>query len=174
MPVFVTGLPLHVLVVHAVVVLVPLAVLGALVVAIWPAARRSCGWLVVATTAVATACIPVATSSGEDLRDRLTPTALIRQHAHLGDELLVFALGLLVAVTALVWFGARSHGDAPGAARFAGRRLAVAGLGALTVAFAVVCAVQVVRIGDSGARAAWTGKHYVAPRGDADEVGADG
>jgi len=37
-PLLVFGLPTHVLVVHAVVVLVPLAVLGAVVIAVWPAA----------------------------------------------------------------------------------------------------------------------------------------
>jgi len=37
---FISGLPLHVLLVHAVVILVPLSALGALVIAIWPAARR--------------------------------------------------------------------------------------------------------------------------------------
>ena len=58
MPAFVFGLPSHVLVVHAVVVLVPLAVLGAVAVALWPAARRRCGWLGVGVTVVATACIP--------------------------------------------------------------------------------------------------------------------
>jgi glyceraldehyde-3-phosphate dehydrogenase/erythrose-4-phosphate dehydrogenase len=39
-PLLVFGLPTHALLVHAVVVLVPLAVLGAVVVAVWPAARR--------------------------------------------------------------------------------------------------------------------------------------
>lgn len=169
MPVFVTGLPLHVLVVHAVVVLVPLAVLGSLVAALWPAARRRYGWPVVAVTVVATACIPIATGSGEDLRDRLAPTALIREHAHLGDELLVYVIGLLVVVTGLVWFGRRPRADAPGAAKRDARRWAVAALSVVTVAFAVVCAMQVVRIGDSGARAAWMGKQYITPRVHADE-----
>lgn len=162
MPVFITGLPLHVLVVHAVVVLVPLAVLGTLTVAVWPAARRRFGWLVVGLTAVATGCVPLATGSGEDLRDRLTPTDLIRAHAHLGDELLVFVIGLFVVSTALVWFDHRNRrvaGDAPGSARAVALVLSV-----LTVALAVVSAVQVVRIGDSGARAAWSDTQYTAPQ----------
>src|SRR5215470_12734485 len=104
MPVFISGLPVHVLIVHAVVVLVPLSVLAALTVALWPAARRRFGWLAVGLTAVATVCIPIATSSGEDLRDRLAATPLIREHAHLGDQLLVFVAALLVVLTALVWF----------------------------------------------------------------------
>lgn len=169
MPVFVSGLPVHVLVVHAVVVLVPLAVLGTLIIALWPAARRRYGWLVVALTALATACIPIATSSGEELRDRLAPTDLIRQHAHLGDQLLVFVIGLLVVTTAMVWLDHRQRREAPGAARRASTKKIIAALGALTVALGIVSAVQVVRIGDSGARAAWAGTQYTAPQPEGDD-----
>ncbi|SFI77246.1 hypothetical protein SAMN05421835_101736 [Amycolatopsis sacchari] len=167
MPVFISGLPLHVMVVHAVVVLVPLSVLAALVVALWPAARRRYGWLAVGVTAVATVCIPIATSSGEDLRDRLVPTELIREHAHLGDQLLVFVAALLVVLAALVWFARRPR-EAPGAAR-PPLRAVVPVLVVLTVGLAVVSAVQVVRIGDSGARAAWSGVQYTAPQHEGDD-----
>ncbi|GAA4855955.1 DUF2231 domain-containing protein [Saccharopolyspora rosea] len=160
MPAFVFGLPSHVLVVHAVVVLVPLAVLGALVVALWPAARRRFGWLVVGITAVATACIPLATNSGEQLRDRLATTDLIRQHAHLGDELLVYVAALLVLVAALVAVDQRRRNRATGDLA---PKVAVGALAVLAVALAAVSAVQVVRIGDSGARAAWADKQYTAP-----------
>ncbi|MFC4944941.1 DUF2231 domain-containing protein [Pseudonocardia sp. GCM10023141] len=174
MPTFINDLPLHVLVVHAVVVLVPLAVLGAVTVAVWPAARRRYGWLVVAVTAVATVAIPVATSSGEGLEHRLPRTALLEAHTRLGDDLLVFVAGLLVALTAFVVLHHRAtvvgrriqpadHGGPGTAARTAaGPPRVLAGvLAAVTVALAVVAAVQVYRIGDSGARAAWADTHYV-------------
>ncbi|GAA3794805.1 MULTISPECIES: DUF2231 domain-containing protein [Amycolatopsis] len=164
MPVFLSGVPLHVLLVHAVVVLVPLAVLAALTVALWPAARRRYGWLAAGVAAAATASVPLATSSGEDLRDRLAPTDLIRQHAHLGDQLLVFVAGLLAATVALVWFDRRARRDEPGAARRLPSRPVTLGLAAATIALAAVSAVQVVRIGDSGARAAWAQTHYTAPQ----------
>ncbi|GAA4544961.1 DUF2231 domain-containing protein [Amycolatopsis samaneae] len=171
MPVFITGLPLHVLVVHAVVVLVPLAVLASIVVAAWPAARRRYGWPAVGFALVATALIPIATGSGEDLRDRLVPTDLIRQHAHLGDQLLVFVAALFVLVTALVGFDhhrrrlaekASVEQSEPVPAR--GRKAVVVVLAVLTVGFGATSAVQVVRIGDSGARAAWARTQYVAPQ----------
>ncbi|MEO6086447.1 MAG: DUF2231 domain-containing protein [Umezawaea sp.] len=162
MPVFVFGLPLHVLVVHAVVVLVPLAVLGTVVVALWPAARRRHGWLVVGVTAAATVSVPIASGSGEDLRDRLVPTDLIREHAHLGDQLLVFVAVLFAVSTALVWF---TRHDEPTATRRAPKPLVIA-LAGLTVLSAVVSGVQVARIGDSGARAAWAETNYTAPRPD--------
>ena len=45
------GLPLHPLVVHAVVILVPLAALGGIVISAWTAARKRYGWLTVAFAA---------------------------------------------------------------------------------------------------------------------------
>jgi hypothetical protein len=43
-------------------------------------------------------------------------------------------------------------------------RLPLDALAALTVVLGMVSAVRVVRIGDSGARAAWAEKQYTAPR----------
>jgi len=160
MPIFVFGLPLHVLIVHAVVVLVPLAVLGTIVVAVWPAARRRHGWLIVGVTAAATISVPIATGSGEDLRDRLIPTDLIREHAHLGDQLLAFVAILFVVSTALVWLTRR---DEPAMTSRAPKPLVIT-LAVLSVLSAVASGVQVARIGDSGARAAWAETHYVEPQ----------
>jgi hypothetical protein len=168
MPVFVSGLPVHVLVVHAVVVLVPLAVLACTVVALWPAARRRHGWLTVGLTAAATVSVPLAMGSGDDLKARLVPSDLIQQHAHLGDQLLVFVAALLVVVLALVFFdrrrASRAAGEQADAVPARGPRIVVIALAVLTVGFAATSAVQVVRIGDSGARAAWADQQYVAPQ----------
>ena len=101
-PTFVSGLPLHPLVVHVAVVLVPAAVLGALVVALWPAARRRWGWPVVALTALAAISVPLATSTGEGLEHNLPRTPAIATHAELGDQLLVFVAPLLLVVLGLV------------------------------------------------------------------------
>jgi uncharacterized membrane protein YedE/YeeE len=160
MPVFVSGLPLHVLMVHAVVVLVPLSVLGALFVALWPAARRRFGWLVVGLTAVATVSVPIAMGSGDDLRARLQPSDLIEQHAHLGDQLLIFVIALLVFTLALVWF---DHYRSKQETEVRNGRVLFVVAAVLVVGFAVTSAVQVVRIGDSGAKAAWSDTEYVAP-----------
>jgi uncharacterized membrane protein len=172
MPTFISGLPLHVLVVHAVVVLVPLAVLGTVVVTLWPAARRRYGWLVVAVAAIATATIPVATSAGEGLEHRLPATALISVHTHLGDELLVWVAAMLVLLTAFVALHQRNthlaRREGPGTMTATPNltgplRIASGVLAALALVFAVVSAVQVYRIGDSGARAAWADTQYVTP-----------
>ena len=183
MPTFVSGLPLHPLLVHAVVVLLPLAVIGSVLVAVWPAARARWSWPVVVLTAVAVVAIPMVTSTGEGLEHNLARTQAITTHARLGDELLVFAAPLLVCVFALAFLERRrrrgvsaAQAAAPGtmtapAASSARTRVAAVLLAALTVVFAVICAVQVFRIGDSGARAAWGDVHYVQqpqPTGDQD------
>ncbi|MBV9920675.1 MAG: hypothetical protein JOY78_07475 [Pseudonocardia sp.] len=175
MPIFLGNLPVHPLVVHAVVVLVPLAILGGLIVVVWPAARRRYGWLVVAVAAVATVAIPIATSTGEGLEHRLARTAAIEIHARLGDDLLIFVAGLLVALAAFVYLHhrattSRARHEGPGTttapARLTGAaRVAAAVLAVLVTVLAVISAVQVYRIGDSGAQAAWGDRQYLAPSG---------
>lgn len=172
MPTFLGNLPVHPLVVHAVVVLVPLAILGGVTVVVWPAARRRYGWLAVAVAAVATAAIPITTSTGEGLEHRLPRTQAIETHARLGDDLLIFVAGLLVALAAFVYLhhrsAARGRHEGPGTTTAPGRltggtRVAAAVLAVLVVVLAVVSAVQVYRIGDSGAQAAWGDRQYLAP-----------
>jgi drug/metabolite transporter (DMT)-like permease len=175
-PTFLSGLPLHPLVVHAVVVLVPAAVIGAVLVAVWPATRRRWGWPTVVLTALAAISVPLATSTGEGLEHNLPRTPAIAVHTELGDQLLVFVGPLFVVVLALVLLDHRRHrsthaavatarADGPGtmtAPRTAQRpaRVATVVLAVLTVLLAAASAVQVVRIGDSGARAAWGDIHY--------------
>lgn len=149
----VNGLPLHPLVVHAVVVLLPLATLGTLAIAVRPRWRVTYGPLVVAAAAVATVLIPVATSSGEALEKRVGDPG---RHAALGDQLIWFAVPLLVLSAALVLLERRRRGDArtsDGSAT-SGRGL-VTVVAALAVLAALATTVQVYRVGDSGARAAW-------------------
>lgn len=170
------GLPLHPFVVHAVVVLVPAAVIGAVLVAVWPRLRPRWGWPVVVVTALGTLAIPIATSTGEGLEHNLPRTAAMETHTQLGDELLIFVAPMLVVVLALVVLDhlrRRTADTATATARHAGpgtmvapriregqAQVGIVVLAALTVAFAVVSAVQVVRIGDSGARAAWGSVEY--------------
>ncbi|KQY55322.1 hypothetical protein ASD11_17410 [Aeromicrobium sp. Root495] len=138
------GLPWHPLVVHAVVVLLPLAVLGTILIAVVPRWRRPYGPLVVAAAAVATALVPVATSSGEALEKHVGDPG---EHAELGDQLIWFAVPLLVLTLALVVLERRSGAGA--------RRGLVAGVAVLAVIASLATAVQVYRVGESGARAAW-------------------
>ena len=137
------GLPIHPLIVHAVVVLLPLGALGIIAIALRPAWRLKYGWLVLAITVVATAAVPVAKLSGQQFAKRIGLTP--QPHARLGAQLIWFALPLLVLAVALV-LGDRRWS-----------RRAVSIVAALSVVAAVATTVQVVRIGHSGAKAAWGG-----------------
>jgi hypothetical protein len=148
----INGLPVHPLVVHAVVVLLPLATLGVIAIAVRPAWRRPYGLLVVGCTAVATALLPVATSSGEALEEHVGDPG---EHAELGDQLIWFAIPMLRLAAALWWLDRRSTATgAVGSARTASAGL-VRTVAALAVIAALATSVQVYRVGDSGARAAW-------------------
>ncbi|WP_418064476.1 DUF2231 domain-containing protein [Pimelobacter simplex] len=142
------GLPVHPLVVHAVVVLLPLAVLGTLAIAVRPAWRARYGHLVVAAGLVATVLLPVATSSGEALERHVGDPGA---HAALGEQLIWFAIPLLALATALTWSGRRAAAGrtTPGGPH------AVRAVATLAVVAALAAGVQVYRVGDSGARAAW-------------------
>src|SRR3954452_20572538 len=101
-PETIRGLPLHVLIVHAVVVLVPLVAVGTLLCALWPAVRRYFGALVVVGAIGATAIVPIATGSGEDLERRLGAEQLVHDHSEWGERMLPTMIVLLVSALALV------------------------------------------------------------------------
>ncbi|HEY5184751.1 MAG TPA: hypothetical protein VIM19_07600, partial [Actinomycetes bacterium] len=96
MPATIFGLPTHVLVIHAVVVLLPAAAVASALVAAWPAMRRRIGVLTLVFTFVATLTVPVATQSGEGLQALLPATPLIDNHVRMGHQLIPVAalLGL--------------------------------------------------------------------------------
>jgi len=151
------GLPLHPLVVHAVVVLLPLAVLGTLAISVRPSWRGRYGPLVVACAALATALIPVATSSGEALEKRVGDPG---GHAALGDQLIWFAVPVLLLSVALVVLHRRAtragvRGDTGAADGSSTRATPLTVVAVLAAVAALACGVQVYRVGESGARAAW-------------------
>lgn len=146
----INGIPLHPLVVHGVVVLLPLAILGTIAIALRPAWRRTYGLLVLGITVVATALVPVATESGEELKERRGDPG---KHQELGEQLIWFAVILLVLVVALVVLDRRLA-----AAPEAGTGSPVITVVAiLAVVAAIAAGVQVFRVGDSGARQTWCG-----------------
>ncbi len=154
----VAGLPIHPLIVHATVVLVPSAALAVGLAALWPRFRRWAGVGPLALAAVAAVLAPLSTQSGESLEEHVGESALVETHAQLGEQLLPWVLVLAAAAAAMYLLDRRAQGKAPFAARPsgvpAGRALAVA-VTALALVGALGTTVQVVRIGHSGAEAAW-------------------
>jgi hypothetical protein len=171
----VNGLPAHVLLVHAIVVLVPLSALLIVLVAFWPAARHRLALLTAAIAVATLILVPITTQAGEWLEHRLPRTALLRVHTHLGDDMLPWAIGL--AVVALALYGRNlvtarrlapdtsraGEQDNPGStvnsrhSQIGGRSVTVA-LCVVAVVIAAGSVITVYQFGDSGARAAWTGK----------------
>jgi hypothetical protein len=152
----VNGLPTHILLVHAVVVLLPLAALLVAVTAWWPTLRRRLGVLTPLLTVGATLLVPLTTHYGEWLEGHVPHSDLVEEHAELGDQILPWALALS-ALSVAVWLWGR-HVDAHDGVRSGRDRwLGIVG-GILAVVVAAGTIVAVVRAGDSGAQATWDGK----------------
>ena len=159
------GIPLHPLVVHAVVVLVPLAALLVLLSAV---SGRFRSWSGLMTPLLATAAlisVPLATSSGESLEERVAETALMDKHTELGEQLTPWVIGLAVLAWALWWLTRRA-GRASGAK--SGGPLLVAAA-ALAVVAVVGSTVQVYRIGHSGAESVWSDTTSAVNGGEQDD-----
>jgi uncharacterized membrane protein len=169
------GVPVHPLVVHAVVVLVPLAALGGIAIALVPALRRRYGPLLGAAAAAAVASVVLAQETGEKLfarqsarfgPDQAEEAGLMERHRELAEQLLPWTVVLLagIALVVLPPLVARrpqrvlvpagpGPADEPGAPAW---QRPVAVLGAVvTLVGAVLTLVLVVRIGHLGSEAAW-------------------
>src|SRR4051794_17428461 len=96
------GVPAHPLIVHAVVVLVPLAALGAIAVVVSPWVRSHVAWLVAAVAAGNVLLVPLATGSGEFLEERVRETALVEAHAEMGEQLMPWVIALAVGMVAFL------------------------------------------------------------------------
>lgn len=139
----ITGLPVHPLVVHAVIVLVPLTALGAIAVAAKARWNRRYGWLVLVGAVVATGSSIVAKESGEALASRV---GLPEDHAQIAQLMPLFSGLMLITVAALWWY------DRGGDDRRTTIRTVLA---VLTVVTALLALFWAVRAGHSGATAVW-------------------
>lgn len=146
------GLPLHPLIVHAVVVLVPLAALGGIAISLLRWARIRYGWLVVAGALAGAVSTIVAEQAGQSFAEtftQLTPAA--QYHTSIGGGLTLWAI--LLFVGSLLVMGAQFLIDRND---HRGNIALLIGI-AVTVVSAIVATVQTVRIGHAGATAVWGG-----------------
>jgi uncharacterized membrane protein len=151
MPDTLGGIPLHPLVVHAVVVLVPLTAIGVILIAFVSRWRQRYGGLVALFALAALVATPIAKISGERFRDELGSSALIQKHADLGQNMLYFSIALFVVAVALWWVGRREAQREP-----YGRGLTI-GIGVVSVIVAIAAGAWIFQVGHSGADAAWGG-----------------
>jgi hypothetical protein len=170
------GLPAHPLIVHAVVVLVPLA---ALLVGVAALSTRFRHWARYASPLIALAglvMVPLASESGEGLERSVPHSALVDQHAELADSLLPLMIGVTIVAFVQLWLDRRTvavaGADDGGSPRRGPSIPRAAGLAVAVVALLVSAGtlVQVGRIGHSGAKAVWTDVKVTG--GGGDESGA--
>ena len=139
------GLPLHVLMVHGVVVALPLVALAAVAVAVYGPWRRRLP-LPLAVAAFGTSVMAwVAAESGEAFYQRLGMPEAAREHTELGETVYWFALALTAALLVLGLLSRRERAAA-----------AMVTLGAVLVfAAAGLLTWRVVLVGHSGSAAVW-------------------
>ncbi|GAQ60437.1 DUF2231 domain-containing protein [Streptomyces scabiei] len=153
----INGIPAHVLFVHIVVILVPLTALALILCAGFPSVMRRFGLALPALALVSLISVPLTSHAGEWLERHVDSDPLVRRHAELGDELLPWVLGLFLVSSAVWWFhrrATRQTSGAEGSGRPVGTPLRITAA-ALSLVIGVGAGVQVYRIGDSGAKAAW-------------------
>lgn len=183
------GLPIHIILIHAVVVLLPLSALLLVLTASSPTARRRFAGANALLALSVVVLVPLTTGAGEWLQQQVPSTELVRRHAELGGTAIIAAIAVaLMAV--VIWWREReatsiaTAAQAPAPAEEPGPT-GVATITKQTVArrtwlrpasktvtrWIAVAAVLVAgaavydmyRIGDSGAKASWDGKVSSAP-----------
>lgn len=185
MPIQIAGIPLHPLIVHAPIVLVPLFVLLVLLYVVIPPIRRHIGWAVFTLTILAPATVFLARLSGEEFRTaKIFADAATEINKHEGYSTVLF--WLLVAIAPITWlFAALERGRRTARARrddsytpvasdgdddsattrklsasdddpaSKGRVIVMVVLGLVMLGLAGVSAYYAYKTGDSGARMAW-------------------
>ena len=139
------GLPLHPLVVHGAMVLVPLAALGALAVVFSSWARTRYGWLTVLVAVAGAGATLAARLTGPILAEQMSAGGPAFEAHQMWGQLAPFpAVALALLLPAALWAENRS-------------RAGWWALVALTALSAVAGLVLVVLTGHSGATAVWGG-----------------
>lgn len=143
------GMPTHILLNHFIIVLAPLTALLAILAAVWPAARRRLVWLVLTLSIVTVVLTPLTVRAGSWLADRVDLSPAVSAHLDLGDTTIYCSAALLVVAVLLATVHTRQQ---------RGHLMAPVAQGLIAVLVIVTCIavlLQVYRIGESGARAAW-------------------
>jgi hypothetical protein len=151
------GLPFHFLILHAAVVLAPLAALLAIAYALLPRWRYLTRWPTAAMAVVALVTVWLSRLSGQSYLDANSGLAdSVRVHQERGEllSLLTFLFAVVVAVA--VWGLGGPSGFSSGSGARTVRSPAIdRGLALAVVGASVLVLVWVFLTGDAGARAVW-------------------
>ncbi len=139
------GLPVHALVIHSVVVLLPLSAIGAIFMACSPRFSRRFAPLVVL---FAFACVGLSVISKESGKALAARVGLPQVHSELGETMPLIALAFFVVLLVFWLFdrGIPGNRHRPVWLRF---------LAVLLIMLAVFATYWVIRVGHSGAEATW-------------------
>ena len=151
----IAGLPIHPLVVHAAVVLGPLAALLLVVYVVKSDWRHGLRWPTALTGIGAGLSAAVAASSGESLQYRVDQVAtsaqrsLVEEHAEAGDMAAASLYVLAIAIVLVVFFLLKPRPTKP-----IGRGLAALGI-VVTIVAVGFSTFAIVNAGHTGASASW-------------------
>ena len=150
------GMPVHVLLVHAAVVFVPLLALSAVIYALVPRLRSRIGWVAALLAVGAPLSALFAKLSGEAFMERLASSGMnaeamkpIVSHQGYGDLTFWFALALGVVTGIMIYLTGRGANGTPLP------RIADLGIAVVVVALAAFTGYFVFMTGDTGATAVW-------------------
>jgi hypothetical protein len=177
MPEDLFGLPIHILLLHIVVVLLPIVAAATVVATLSSRFRHRWRIATVIATFGVSLFVPLTSQAGESLAERLPESATIARHADIGNQLVIWTavFGLspfaVVAIDLVRRASADPHGLTPAETWTTGYlpqpwRVAPPGWTASTFRVAQVLAlvtavgvtVMVILAGHTGARAVWA--HY--------------
>lgn len=158
------GLPGHPLLVHAAVVLVPLAAIGTVVIAFWPAARERIGWITAVLGVVGFFFAFFAKESGEALLESVRVTEAVKSHADMGSWGVIGAFLVGGSACTLMLFDQFVKERAKrGLPELSITRPLRTLIGVFAVVLSIFGTVLVVNVGHSGAKATWDTNNTTAP-----------
>ncbi|SDT76178.1 DUF2231 domain-containing protein [Actinoplanes derwentensis] len=151
----INGLPVHILVLHAAVIFVPLLGLGAIVYGFATAWRPKIGWAVALLAVTAPVAAVITKLSGTEFYNRLlseesvSPAGKVILDGHMqnGTTTMLLTIALGVVSLVLVALTARNPRALP--------KIADLGLALVLVVLAALSAYYLFETGDSGATAVW-------------------
>ena len=142
------GLPAHPLLVHLPVVMVPMAALGAIILAIFPKYFARFGWWVTGISFIGAIGAILAAGSGETLEERVDRSSTLRDHAEMGETARMLAVVLFVVL--LIVMLARKYR----ATDMAKKAVAI-GVSVVIAVSAAAAGWVIIQTGHSGAKASW-------------------
>ncbi len=154
------GLPTHPLLVHFPIVLIPVALILAVLTVFWRRYQRGLSIALLITAVIGGGAGFLASESGEKLQHRLPNghEELIRSHASYGDTakvLCVFTVLLAIIYVAWIWRDKLRMSPGTAVGRFLSRGWVAVVLSVAIIGISAASTTWVILAGHSGATAAW-------------------